>query len=129
MSVWDDRNLEIAAQRQAARPAPAQATDDQNRDAPYPFGGFAGVVAIIASILLIPVTGGLSLIGLVPGVYAIAARKREKRTFAEMWQGADNYDQAAIDKAATSGCIDTCLMTIVMLVIVAVLCVAVVGGL
>ncbi len=94
MSVLDD----YAEQRRAE--AAQDAPDEQHNDL-QGFGQALGTITLVGSILALPATAGLSIIGIVAGCLLLAGHQVETETLAAI---AEAPDQAARNSALASGC-------------------------
>jgi hypothetical protein len=109
MSVWDDRNLEIAAQRRADA-MPTVLLDGKGQEIPARSNGFGYLmmpVAILAGIGFASVTYGLSIV-LAIIVIAVAGtgEKVADKTAQAMHQNATQRNPDGVDEAYRLGCIE-----------------------
>jgi hypothetical protein len=87
------------------------------------------MIAIIAGVLLLLPTGGLSAFLIIAGITGIAAEGVRAAASTEIEQAVIAQDVAGVDKAAFGGCAKIILIGIVALLIIGVVANGMVGGL
>lgn len=130
MSVYDDRLIEIAAQRRAnATPTPANrdAEDTNTSIGGNGFGNVAGVFLIAIGMLGLPVSGGLSIVFIVGGFFAFGGGKITDDTERARALAVSQGDIDGANEASASGC-GSLVLYIVIFVFLAVLVVAGAAG-